>query len=118
MYDGLSTAIMIGSLAVGVWCLVAAARDRWIDVTHLVGLALAEGALLVQAALALHAVGQGDRPGEFVTFLGYVATSVLALPAAVALSFMERTRWGAVIAGAAAIVAAVLTLRLRQVWGT
>jgi hypothetical protein len=116
VYDGLATAIMIGTVVVGVWCLVAAARDRWIDVTHLVGLSVAEGALLVQAGLALVAIGRGDRPAEFVTFLGYAATSVLVLPAAAALSLMERTRWGAVIAGVAALVAAVLTLRLRQVW--
>ena len=118
MHDGLAITIMIVSLAVGAWCFVAAARDRWIDVTHLVGLALIEGLLLVQAALALAAIGGGHRPGEYATFLGYLVTSVLMLPAAVGLGLMEKTRWGSVIAGAAAVVAAVVTLRLQQVWAT
>jgi hypothetical protein len=113
---GLATAIMIGCLAVGAWCLVAAARDRWVDPTHLVGLVVAEGALLVQAVLALVAIGRGERPAEFATFLGYAITSVLVLPIAVVMCLMERTRWGAVITGAAAVVAAVLVLRMRQVW--
>jgi hypothetical protein len=119
VHDGLAIAIIIGSLVVGAWCFVAVARDRWIDVTHLVGLAIVEGGLLVQAALALAAVGSGShRPGEYATFLGYLATSVLFLPAAVGLCVMERTRWGSIIAGSAAVVTAVLTLRLQQVWTT
>src|SRR5262245_36845037 len=69
VHSGLALTIMIASLAMGVWCFVAAARDRWIDVTHLVGLGLIEGGLLVQAALALVAIGGGHRPGEYATFL-------------------------------------------------
>jgi len=118
VHDGLAITIIIVSLAVGGWCFVAVARDRWIDVTHLVGLALIEGLLLVQAALALASIGGGHRPGEYATFLGYLVTSVLMLPAAVGLGLMEKTRWGSVIAGAAAVVAAVVTLRLQQVWAT
>jgi hypothetical protein len=118
VHDPLAIAIEIGALVVGVWCFVAVARNRWIDVTHLVGLALVEGALLVQAALALAAIGSGQRPGEFATFIGYLITSVIALPAVVGLAVMERTRYGAVISGAGALVAAILTLRLQQVWAT
>ncbi len=118
MHDPLAIGIVIISLLVAVWCFVAVSRDRWIDVTHLAGLAVVEGLLLVQAALALAAIGGGHRPGEFVTFLGYVATSVLTVPAAVLLSLMERTRWGSIIAGSAALIAAVLTVRLEQVWAT
>ena len=119
MHDWLAIAIIIGSLVVGAWCFVAVARDRWLDVTHLTGLAVVEGGLLIQAALALAAMGSGaHRPGEYATFLGYLATSVLFLPAAVGLGLLERTRWGSVIAGSAAVVAAVLTLRLLQVWAT
>jgi hypothetical protein len=38
------------------------------------------------------------------------------VPLVVVLSFMERTRWGSVIAGSGAVVVAVLVLRLQQVW--
>ena len=116
MYDLLATAIIVASLLVAAWCFVAAARDRWIDVTHLAGLTVLELALLTQAAFALVRITGGERPEELATFAGYLATSALLLPAAVVGSFMERTRWGAVIAGAAALISAVLTLRLQQVW--
>jgi hypothetical protein len=116
VYDGLAVTLMIASLVVGAWCFVAAARDRWTDLTHLVGLGALEIGLVVQAVAAFIRIGGGERPEELITFVGYLVTSVLMLPAVVTLSFMERTRWGAVIAGAGAIVVAVLVLRLQQVW--
>ncbi len=51
-----------------------------------------------------------------MTFVGYLVAASVLLPLAVALSFMERTRWGSVIAGAGSLVLAVLVLRLLQVW--
>jgi len=116
VHNGLAIAIMIASLVVGGWCFVAAARDRWIDVSHLAGLILVELGVLVQTVLAAVALIRGDRPVEFATFLGYLVVTALLLPATVVLSFLERTRWGAVIAGGGAIVTAVLVLRLTQVW--
>jgi len=116
VYWGLAVTIMIASLLVAAWCFVAVTRDRWIDMTHLAGLVVVEVALLAQATVALVRIGGGDRPDEFATFVGYLATSVVVVPVAVVLSFMERTRWGSVIAGAGAVVVAVLTLRLQQVW--
>lgn len=116
MHSGFAAVIMIASLVVGAWCFVAVARDRWIDVTHLVGLAVVEALVLVQTVLAVVALVGGDRPVEFATFVGYLVVSLIMLPLAVALAFMERTRWGAVIVGAGAVVVAVLTLRLEQVW--
>jgi hypothetical protein len=116
MYAGLAIGLIITSLLVGAWCFVAAGRNRWLDLSHQVALALLEVGLLVQSVLALVRLAGGERPEELVTFVGYLITSVVFLPIAVVLSFMERTRWGAVIAGAGAIVEAVLVLRLQQVW--
>jgi hypothetical protein len=53
---------------------------------------------------------------ELATFVGYLLTAVLFLPAAAALARMEPTKWGSVIMGAAALVVAVLSLRLLQTW--
>jgi hypothetical protein len=114
--SALATAIMIGSLVVGAWCLVAAARDRFIDATHVVGLAVVEVAVLVQTVVAAVRLAQGAHPVEYVTFIGYLVVAVLLLPFALVLSFLERTRWGSLIAGAGAVVVAVLMLRLLQVW--
>jgi hypothetical protein len=117
VHDRLELAIIVVSLLVGGWCFVAVARDRWLDVTHLAGLAAVELVLVIQAVVAIVRMAGGERPGTTVTFVGYLVTAVLVVPAGVGLSFMERTRWGSVIAGSAALVAAVLTLRLGQLWG-
>ena len=58
----------------------------------------------------------GERPVEIETFVGYLLTTALFLPAGVSLARMEPTRWGSVISGGAAITVAVLTLRSLQVW--
>jgi hypothetical protein len=114
--DGLALAIMIFSLLLAGWCLVATGRQRWLDLTHLVGLAVLELALLAQTTIAAAAIARGERPVEFVTFLGYLVTSVLFVPLCAGLATMERTRWGSAIAAGGCLVAAVLTLRLQQVW--
>jgi hypothetical protein len=114
--SGFSLVLIIASLFVGAWCFVAVARDRWVGASHLVALAALELALFAQAvAVAIRMIG-GERPAQMGTFIGYLVTSVLLLPLAIVLTFLERTRWGAVIAGGGAIVAAVVVLRLRQVW--
>jgi hypothetical protein len=117
VYDGLALATIVGSLLVGAWCLVAAARDRWIDLTHLIGLAAVALAVVVQAVIAVVRMAGGEQAGSPVTFVGYLITAVLLVPAGTGLSFMERTRWGSVIAGSASLITAVLVLRLGQLWG-
>ena len=116
MNNGLAVAIMVASLLVGAACLVEAGRDRWLAAWHLAALAVVEIAVLVQVVLAVVALAGGDRPVEFATFVGYLIVTTLFLPAAVGLSMLERTRWGAVIAGSASLVVAVLMLRLVQTW--
>jgi drug/metabolite transporter (DMT)-like permease len=116
VYQALTIPTMVVSFLVAAWCFVAARRDRWIDWSHLIGLILVEVAVIAQAIVAVLHIASGERPEHFVTFLGYLVTTVIMLPLVVVLSFMERTRWGSVIAGAGGIVVAVLVLRLQQVW--
>jgi threonine/homoserine efflux transporter RhtA len=116
VYEELSIVVMVASLLLGAWCFVAAARHRWLGAAQVVALIAVELVLLAQAIAATVRIVDGERPGQFGTFVGYLITSVIVLPLATLLSFMERTRWGSIIAGVAALVVAVLTLRLRQVW--
>jgi hypothetical protein len=116
VYQPLAISIIIASLLVSAWCFVAAKRDRWIDWSHLGGLILVEAAVIAQSIVALVRIAGGEHPRQFVTFLGYLVTTLVMLPLVVVLSFMERTRWGSVIAGSGAAVVAVLVLRLQQVW--
>lgn len=111
----LATAVIICSLLVAAWALIAAARNRPADITHLAGLAVVEVLVLVQVVLAVVALFRGERPDSVVTFVGYLIAAALVLPAAAALALLERTRWGAVIVGVAALVLPVLLVRLQQV---
>jgi hypothetical protein len=114
--DALATVIAIASLALAGWLLVPVLRDRWIDCYHVVAVGVLEGALLAQGVLAVVWLSQGTRPTSPATFVGYLIASVLVLPAAMVLSYLERTRWGSVIVMSACVVTAVLMLRLFQVW--
>jgi hypothetical protein len=114
--DALATATIIASLGVALFCLVACLRDRWLGVIHMAAVALLELALLAQTTIVAVRIASGDRPSEFVTFLGYLVTSTLFIPLCLGLAWMERTRWGSAIVAGGCAVAAVLTLRLQQVW--
>ena len=107
---------MLASLAVGAWCFVAVARDRYLDRSHWVALGLLELLVVVQTVLAVARLIAGERPVELATFIGYLLTTLLFVPAGVSVARMEPTKWGSVIAGSAAVVVAVLTLRLQQTW--
>lgn len=115
--DGLlATVPIVLSLLVAVWALVATLRHRAPDRVQYAGLALLEVALLVLAAVALVALGGGDRPGEPGAFFGYLVTLVCLPPLAWVLARMEPTRWGSAIVCAVCLVTPVVVVRLQQTW--
>jgi cell shape-determining protein MreD len=116
VWNPLAVVIMLASLGVGAWCLVSAARGRFLNQAQYTALLALAAVALVQTLIGSIRLIAGDRPVELVTFIGYLITTALFLPAGLALARMEPTRWGSVIAGVAALTVAVLTLRLIQVW--
>jgi hypothetical protein len=115
--DGiLATASIVLSLAIAVWALVAALRNRPPDRVQLIGLAVLELALLALAVVALVALGGGERPGEPGAFAGYLVTLVCLPPLAAVLARMEPTRWGSGIVCAVCLVTPVVVVRLQQTW--
>ena len=116
MWTPLAVAIMIGSVGLGAWCLASGVRGRYLNQTQYTGLLVLSGVVLVQSIVAVVRLVAGERPEELATFVGYLLTTLLFLPAGLSLARMEPTRWGSVIAGGAALTVAVLTLRSLQVW--
>ena len=116
MFGPLAVAIMLASVLVGAWCLVSASRDQFLSPSQIYALAGLAGVVLVLGLIATVRLIAGEHPVELVTFIGYLLTTVLVLPAGVLLARLEPTRWGSVIGGGSALVVAVLTLRLVQVW--
>jgi hypothetical protein len=115
--NGTLSAITVAlALIVAVWAFIAAARNRPPDRSHLVGLAVVEGLLLVLVAVALAAVAGGERPASPVTFFGYVITILCLPPLGWVLARLEPTRWGATIIGVVCLTVPVLVLRLQQTW--
>jgi hypothetical protein len=99
VYGPLAFVIMLASLAVGAWCFVAVGRDRFLDRSHWVLLWTLEAMVLIRRSSRWARLIGGDRPVELATFVGYLLTAVLFLPAAAVLARMEPTRWGSVIMG-------------------
>jgi hypothetical protein len=108
--------VIAASLLVAGWSAVAAVRNRWISPAQLVGLGLVELALLAQAGVSLVQLFGQPGPDELALFLAYLTMSVLVVPVAAGLAYLEPTRWGSVIVTIGAATAAVLTLRLTQIW--
>jgi hypothetical protein len=116
VWTPLALAIMVGSVGLGVWCLVRGGRGRFLTQAQYTGLLVLCAVVLVQSIVATVRLLAGEHPVELATFVGYLLTTALFLPAGLALARMEPTRWGSLIAGGAAITVAVLTLRSLQVW--
>lgn len=113
---GLSYAVVAVGLALAVWTGVSAARRRPTGEFQMVVTIVVEAALLTQSV-----VGWVRLPGsgiaEPVTFVAYSVGILLPVPLGFQLARIERTRWGSICVCFAAVVVAVMTLRLAQLWG-
>lgn len=116
MVDGLATTIIIAALVVAAYSGLMALLSRPPRLPHLVGLAIVEVVLLLQAVVATGRLFTGDRPDGLAPFVGYLLTAVLIPPLAALLGWAERTRWGSVIVLVACLVVPVMVVRLQQVW--
>jgi len=116
VYSGLAAVIGAACVIVGAWCLISGYRGRYLNQPQYTALLVLSGVVLVQSVIAVARLIAGHHVAEFATFVGYLLTTVLFLPAGISVARMEPTRWGSVIACASAITVAVLILRSVQVW--
>jgi hypothetical protein len=72
--------------------------------------------LLVQVGIIAARLAGGDRPGGLATLIGYLIAMPLVPVAAAIWGLMERSRWGPAVIAVAGLVAAVLMVRLHQIW--
>ena len=110
--------VVIGiSLVVGLGIIGLAVADRRPLTLLAYGLVTVEAAALVQVLVAIVQVVRGERPDEPATFVGYALTSLLVLPAGAVWALSDKSKSGTGAAGVSALVLAVLTVRMLQVWG-
>ncbi|SDM30460.1 hypothetical protein [Nonomuraea jiangxiensis] len=116
MNTTVATIVIVLAVLLTLASLVTAIRNRPMGMVLLVGFAVLEVAVLVQAGFVIAAVAGGAGPADKVTLFGYVGGEVLIPPAGVFLALAERSRWGPGILAVAGFAIAVMTGRLLQIW--
>jgi hypothetical protein len=112
----LPTTIIVAGLALAGYALLMTARNRRMGITLLAALGVVEILLLVEVGIIVAKLVSGGRPASLPTLIGYlIATPIVPLVAAV-WGAMERSRWGPAVIAVAGLVAAVLMVRLHQIW--
>jgi len=82
----------------------------------LTALGILEVLLLVQVGTVVSMLAGGERPAGLATLIGYLIGIPLIPVAAAFWGLLERSRWGPAVIAVAGLVAAVLMVRLHQIW--
>jgi hypothetical protein len=113
---GLQIALAVLAAVLVVWLVVLIALGRQPDDWLYGALGLLELGLVGQLVVGLVRLG-GDHPGVNVAaYVGYLAGSVVILPAAFLWSVGERSRGATGVLLVAVVVIPVLFFRLHQLW--
>jgi hypothetical protein len=110
------TTIIVAGLALAGYALLMTALNRRMNVPLLAALGVLEILLLVEVGVVVAKLANGGRPASLPTLIGYLIATPLVPAVAAFWGLMERSRWGPAVIAVAGLVAAVLMVRLHQVW--
>jgi hypothetical protein len=110
------TTIIVAGLALAVYALLMTALNRRMGLVLLVGLGVLEILLLVEVGIIVARLADGGRPASLATLIGYLIAMPLVPVAAGFWGALERSRWGPAVIAVAGLVAAILMVRLHQIW--
>jgi vacuolar-type H+-ATPase subunit I/STV1 len=110
------TTIIVAGLALAAYALLLTARNRRMGVPLLAALGVLEILLLVLVGIIVARLASGEHPASLPTLIGYLIAMPLVPVAAGFWGLMERSRWGPAVIAVAGLVAAVLMVRLHQIW--
>jgi hypothetical protein len=110
------TAVIVVGLILAGYALLTTIRNRRMDIGLLVVLGVLEIMLLVVVGLVVAKLAGGGRPHSLPTLIGYLIATPFIPVAAGFWGAVERSRWGPAVIAAAGLVAAVLMVRLHQIW--
>jgi hypothetical protein len=110
------TTIIVAGLALAGYALLMTALNRRMSVILLGALGVLEILLLVEVGIIVAKLAGGTHPASLATLIGYLIAMPLVPAAAGFWGLLERTRWGPAVIAVAGLVAAVLMVRLHQIW--
>ena len=116
MNGAVPTTIIVAGLALAAYALLMTALNRRMGLGLLAGLAVLEILLLVLVGFVVARLAEGGRPASLPTLIGYLIAMPFVPLAAGFWGALERSRWGPAVIGAAGLVAAVLMVRLHEIW--
>ncbi len=110
------TTIIVAGLALAAYALLMTAFNRRMGIGLLAALGVLEILLLVLVGLIVAKLAGGGRPASLATLIGYLIAMPLVPVAAGFWGLLERSRWGSAVVAVAGLVAAVLMVRLHEIW--
>jgi len=110
------TTIIVAGLALAAYALLMTALNRRMDIGLLAALGVLEILLLVLVGLIVAKLAGGGRPASLATLIGYLIAMPLVPVAAAFWGLLERSRWGSAVVAVAGLIAAVLMVRLHEIW--
>lgn len=111
------TTIIVAGLVLAGYALLMTALNRRTGGVLLGALLVLEILLLVLVGMiAAKLAGGGRPPGGVATLIGYLVAMPVVPLLAGAWGAMERSRWGPAVIAVAGLVAAVLMVRLHEIW--
>ena len=110
------TIIIVAGLALAGYALLMTALNRRMGIGLLAALGVLEILLLVEVGIVIARLAGGQHPAALATLIGYLIAIPLVPVAAGFWGAMERSRWGPAVIAVAGLVAAVLMVRLHEIW--
>jgi hypothetical protein len=111
------TTIIIAGLALAAYAVAMTALNRRMSVPMLIAIGVLEILLLVEVGMVVAKLASGGRPpGGPATLIGYLIAIPVVPVAAAFWGLLERSRWGPAVVAVAGLVAAILMVRLHQIW--
>jgi hypothetical protein len=112
----IATTIIVAGLALAGYALLMTAMNHRMHVPMLAAVGVLEILLLIQVGIIVAKLADGGRPAALPTLIGYLIATPLVPVVAAFWGLLERSRWGPAVIAVAGLVAAVLMVRLHQVW--
>ena len=116
MNGAVPTTIIAVGLALAGYALLTTARNRRVGLGLLVGIGILEILLLVLVGLIAARLATGSHPSSVPLLVGYLIAMPLVVLLAGFWGAMERTRWGPAVYAVAGLAAAIVIVRLHEIW--